>query len=132
MVELLSDFPPHVAAYRAAGAVSKEEYEQVVMNRIDHVAKQYDRINFLVLLETSMTNYSITALLDYIKVSFEKYSKWNRMAIVSDERWLRIAYETLNYVVPGEIRTYRIAEFEAAKEWVSGSILNTKDTKASH
>lgn len=125
MVELLPDFPPHVAAYRAIGAVSKEEYENIVMRRIDTVANQYGKINFLVKLETDMYNFSPIAFFDYVKVSFEHFRNWNRMAIVTDERWLRIAYETLNYLTPGEIRTYRLDEYEAAKEWVSGSILDT-------
>jgi hypothetical protein len=130
MVELLPDFPPHVAAYRAEGAVSKEEYEDVVMRRIDTVANQYGKINFLVKLETSMSNYTPTAFLDYLKVSFEHFTKWNRMAIVTDERWVRISYETLSYLTPGEIRTYRLDEYEPAKQWVSGSIMNTDPVKS--
>lgn len=40
MVELLADFLPHVAAYSVGGTVHKEEYEKVVMNRVDSVAAQ--------------------------------------------------------------------------------------------
>ena len=123
MVELLSDFPPYVAAYSASGAVSKEEYENVVMKRIDEVAHQYGKINFLVKLETDMTNYTLMAFLDYLKVSFEHFRKWNRMAIVTDERWLRIAYDTLSYLVPGEIKSYALADFDAAKKWVSATLV---------
>lgn len=122
MVELLSDFPPYVAAYKASGAISKEEYEQVVMARVDEVADEYGKINFVVLLETGMENYSIGAFIDYIKVSFEHFTKWNRMAIVTDEQWVRRAYNVLSYLVHGEIRTYQLNDFEVAKEWVSGPL----------
>src|SRR5947208_2936371 len=88
MVELLTDFPAHVAAYRAYGTVHKKEYENIVMNRVDEVASEYGKINFLVLLQTDIWNYSFTAFIDYLKVSFEHFSKWNRMAIVTDQRWL--------------------------------------------
>lgn len=51
MVELLKDFPPHVAAYRASGAVSKEEYERVVMTRVDEVAiESVPRPDYLLLI----------------------------------------------------------------------------------
>ncbi|HEY0042200.1 MAG TPA: STAS/SEC14 domain-containing protein, partial [Flavisolibacter sp.] len=96
MVELIPDFPPHVAAYRASGKVHEEEYENVVMHRVDEVADQYGKINFLVRLETDIDNYSFAAFLDYLKVSFEHFTKWNRMAIVSDETWLRMAYDALS------------------------------------
>src|SRR5438094_170958 len=106
MVELLEGFPPHVAAYKASGAVSKEEYEQVVMARVNEVAAEYGKINFLVLLETSFHNYSIGAFLDYVKVSFQHFSKWERMAIVTNESWVRKAYDVLSPFVHGEVKGY--------------------------
>jgi hypothetical protein len=122
MVELLPDFPPHVAAYRASGTISKDEYEQVVMARVDEVAAKYGRINFLVRLETGMENYSISAFTEYLKVSFEHFTKWNRMAIVSDQQWLRQTYNILSYLVPGEIKGFELKDFEAAKAWVSAPL----------
>ena len=123
MVELLTDFPPYVAAYKASGAISKEEYREVVIRRVNEVAHQYNRINFLVRLETDMDNYSIGAFLRYLKVSFQHFSKWNRMAIVTDERWLRKVYEGLSLVVPGEIKGYSLTQFPEAKEWVSAPLV---------
>jgi hypothetical protein len=122
MVELLADFPAHVAAYRATGSVSKEEYRDIVISRVNEVALAFGHINFLVRLETDMDNYSIGAFMKYLKVSFQHFSKWNRMAIVSDERWVRTAYDTLSLLVPGEIRGYPLADYEQAKEWVSGPV----------
>ena len=122
MVELLNDFPTHVAAYRASGKVHKEEYEKVVMHRVDEVAEQFGKINFLVRLETDMDNYSFAAFLDYLKVSFEHFKKWNRMAIVSDEAWLRTAYNVLSVLVPGKIKGYPLREYEEAKQWVSAPL----------
>lgn len=119
MVEILEGFPGHVAAYKASGAVSKEEYEQVVMARVDQVADLYGKINFLVYLETDMSNYSIGAFMKYLKVSFEHFTKWNRMAIVTDERWLRVAYDIVGILVHGEIRSYPLGDLKSAKQWVS-------------
>jgi hypothetical protein len=119
MVELLKGFPPHVAAYRAEGKVNKEEYEQVVMARVDQVAREHGKINFLVLLETDFENYSGGAFLDYLKVSFEHFTKWNRMAIVTDERWVRKAYDMLSPLVHGVINGYELKQLEEAKQWVS-------------
>jgi len=121
MVELLKDFPPHVAAYRASGTVYKEEYEQIVMARVDEVAAKYGKINFLVLLQTDIQDYTFAAFMDYLKVSFEHFSKWNRMAIVTDQHWLSQAYEALSLVVHGEIKGYDLKQFEEAKQWVSAS-----------
>ncbi|WP_207426148.1 STAS/SEC14 domain-containing protein [Pedobacter sp. SYSU D00535] len=122
MVELLTDFPPHVAAYKASGAVSKEEYRALVMSRVDEVAAEFGHINFLVYLETDMDNYSLAAFFDYLKISFKHFSKWNRMAIVTNETWLRKAYDLLSPLVHGEIRTYRLQDIDVAREWVSAPL----------
>jgi len=119
MVELLADFPAHVAAYRATGKVNKEEYEKVVMARVDEVAEEVGKINFLVLLETDFENYETGAFLDYLKVSFEHFTKWNRMAIVTDERWVRKAYDMLSPLVHGIINGYELKQYEEARQWVS-------------
>lgn len=119
MVELLTDLPAHVAAYKASGAISKEEYESIVMTRVNEVAAHHNKINFLVQLQTGMENYSIGAFIDYVKVSFEHFTQWNRMAIVTDQQWVRRAYDALSYIVHGEIRTYELKDLDIAKEWVS-------------
>jgi hypothetical protein len=122
MVELLEGFPDHVAAYRAAGKVTSDEYKRIVMRRVDEVAERYGKINFLVKLETDIENYDLPAIANYVKISFEHFSKWNRMAIVSDERWVRFAYNTLSPLVPGVIKGFTLDEYETARKWVSAPL----------
>ncbi|MCK7556274.1 STAS/SEC14 domain-containing protein [Chitinophaga sedimenti] len=122
MVALLPDYPPHVAAYRASGSVSQEEYQQVVMQRVEQVADIYGKINFLVLLDTDFSNYSIGALLKYLYISFRHFFKWERMAIVSEEAWVRRAYDMLSPLVHGEVRGFKHEELAEAKQWVSGPL----------
>ena len=126
MVELLNDFPPHIAAYRASGKVNREEYEDVVVARVNEVAEKYGRINFIVRLETDFDNYSIGAFIDYLKVSFKHFTEWNRMAIVSDERWVRMLYDALSPLVPGVIKGFTLKQFQSAKEWVSQPLAEDK------
>jgi hypothetical protein len=121
MVELLPNFPPHVAAYRASGLVDPKEYEQVVMDRVNEVADKYGRINFLVRLETDLGNYSIGAFLKYLKISFQHFTRWDRMAIVTDQGWVRAAYDMLSPLVHGEVRGYKLQEFQTARQWVSAA-----------
>jgi hypothetical protein len=45
--------------------------------------------------------------------------KCERMAIVSNEKWVRPAYETLRPLFHGEIISYPISQFHTAKELVS-------------
>ncbi|HEY9001565.1 MAG TPA: hypothetical protein VIM89_09435 [Mucilaginibacter sp.] len=54
MIELLKGFPPYVAAYKAQGDVSRKQYEEIVITRADEVTREFQCVNFLVLVETSL------------------------------------------------------------------------------
>lgn len=127
MVELLKNFPPYVAAYKASGKVNKEEYESIVMKRVNEVANEFGTINFLVRLETDMDNYSVAAFIDYLKISFQHITRWNRMAIVSDQKAVRMFYDALSPIVPGKITGYKLNDFEKAKTWVSEPFLTDEN-----
>ena len=122
MVELLNDFPPYVAAYKATGHVNKYEYEQVVMAKISEVAAQYGKINFLVLMETDVWDYSFGSLVDYVKMTFGHFKQWNRLAVVSNEQWVNKVYETLGGLVYGKVKSFTINQYEEAKQWISQPI----------
>jgi hypothetical protein len=122
MVTLLEGFPDYVAAYKAEGEVHKEEYENIVMARVNEVADRYGKINFLVLLKTGAEDYSFATFIDYLVISFKHFSKWERMAIVSDQKVLRMVYDALSPLVHGAIKTYELKDYEHAKEWVSGPL----------
>jgi len=122
MVELLNDFPPYVAAYKATGHVNKEEYEHVVMARINEVAAHYGKINFLVLMETEVWDYSFGSLVDYVKMTFEHFKQWNRLAVVSNEQWVNKVYDVLGGLVYGEVKSFKIYQYEEARQWISQPI----------
>jgi hypothetical protein len=119
MVELLNDFPPHVAAYVARDKVHKQEYEKLVMKRVAEIAERYGAINFLVKLETEVDNYALATFVDYLKMTVEHFKQWNKMAIVSDEKWIRLVYDALSPLLHGSVKTYALHEYEAARHWVS-------------
>lgn len=127
MVELLENFPPYVVAYRASGVVHREEYERVVMKRVNEVADKYDAINFLVLLETGMQNYTLGALIDYLIISFKHIRRWNRMAIVSDQQTVRIFYDAISFLVPGRVIGFELKDYDEAAEWVSEPFLTDEN-----
>jgi hypothetical protein len=63
MITIMNDGPENVAAFRATGAVSKEDYRDVVVSAIDALVKKQDKINFMLVLDTAIKNFSIGALL---------------------------------------------------------------------
>ena len=49
----------------------------------------------------------------------EHWSKWKRMAVVTDVDWLRRAMQLFGWMTPGEQRLFALSELDQAKEWVA-------------
>jgi hypothetical protein len=44
---------------------------------------------------------------------------FERVAVVSDEDWMRPALSALSFLMPGKAKAFRTAEVAAAKSWLS-------------
>jgi len=119
MITILSDVSPQVAGFRLQGKITHNDYQQVVIPKIDAVAQNSGQVRFLVVLETSLGSFDLRAVWDDVKVGLKHLSSWHKTAIVSDEKAARILTDTIGQLVPGEVRSFRLAEIEAAKSWIS-------------
>jgi SpoIIAA-like len=48
-------------------------------------------------------------------------SSFDRVAVVSDETWMRPAMRALSFMLPGKARSFPVAELAAAKAWLAES-----------
>lgn len=119
MIELLNDFPDSGIGVRAAGKVSRQDYEDVVVPAIEHMIESSGKINFLLLLDTPLSNYSVGADFKDILIGLQYYKHWRKIAIVSDEEYVRKFVVGINYPLPGETKAFTVSELEEAKSWVT-------------
>lgn len=119
MIEIMNDLPPHVAAFKASGKVTRSDYENVLMPHVDKTGKAFRKISFLLELDTNVGKYTIGAWADDLLVGIKHISQWHRVAIVSDQNAVKKITDIFGHLVPGEYKGFAIAELEAAKTWVS-------------
>ena len=119
MLQLIKDLPAHVAGVFATGDVNKDDYEQTLVPAIETVAKQFGEINFLMLLETDLTNFSYGAWMQDAKVSLKHFAKWNKIAIVTDHKVIEKLSHLFSFVSPAEAKGFPASDIELAKAWVA-------------
>jgi SpoIIAA-like len=119
MISIIKDAPPNVAAFRATGEVAKADYDNIVIPTIDALVKKQDSINFLLVLDTSLSNFTIAALLKDLAVGIKHFTKWHKMAIVSESGAINTFTDLFSYIAPGESKGFTHAELEEATKWVS-------------
>ncbi|MEO6228883.1 MAG: STAS/SEC14 domain-containing protein [Ferruginibacter sp.] len=119
MLSIMSDLPPHVVGIRATGAVTKQDFDEVLKPALDALVKRTGKINYLLLLETNVSNFTLGAWIDDFALGLKHYTHWNRIAIVTNEKLVENFSDAFNFLVPGQSKGFTLGELVDAKEWVS-------------
>jgi hypothetical protein len=119
MLSIMHDLPPYVVGIRASGAVTKQDFDEVLKPALEELKKRNGKINYLLLLDTSVSNFTLGAWVDDIMVGIKYYTHWNRIAVVTNEKIVERFSDAFGLLVPGECKGFTLSELAAAKRWVS-------------
>jgi hypothetical protein len=123
MIQVIPDTPNNIAAFRATGEVTKENYQNVVLPEIERLLKQINHINFLLVLDTELENFTTGAWVQDALLGLKNLAKWNRAAIVTDSDTIISFTNGFSYIVPGEFKGFKKSEYDLAVTWVSEEAL---------
>ena len=119
MIQIMNDIPDNVVAFRATGHVDKKDYESTLIPAVDAQVKKQGKINFMLILDTSLKNFTIGAFLQDLGVGLKHFTKWHKMAIISESGAINNFTDLFSYVAPGEAKGFTHAQMDEAKKWVS-------------
>lgn len=120
MISVITNAPGHIAAFRASGDVTREDFETVVMPVADKVVQQTGELNYLMEIDTDLKNFTAGAWLQDALLGIKKLSKWNRAAIVSDSQGIQTFTNIFSIVAPGAFKGFDKKDLDAAISWVAG------------
>ena len=59
------------------------------------------------------------ALWEDLKMGIERFTKWKKIALVTDVDWMRQAISVFGWMTPGDVKTFTLAERDAAIKWAA-------------
>jgi hypothetical protein len=121
MITILDGFSGNVMAARASGRVTREDYETVLIPAIKAVAKTNPKLRCYYEIGTDFVSMGPAAMWDDFRVGVEFWTRWERIAIVTDVAWMTHLMNAFRFFVPGEIRIFTVAETEEARTWVQAA-----------
>lgn len=119
MIQLIQS-PNNVAAFRAIGEVTKKDYEDVVIPKVEALVDKTNELNFLLELDTELGNFTAGAWFEDAMIGLKNLTKWNRAAIVTDSENIISFTNAFSYIAPGEYKGFKKSELDEALNWVSG------------
>lgn len=119
MLSIISDLPPHVVGVRAIGAITKQDFDTVLKPALEDLLRRTGKINYLLLLETPVSNFTVGAWIDDFILGLKHFTHWNRVAVVTNEKVVEKFSDAFNFILPGKSKGFTLGELVKAKEWVS-------------
>ncbi|MBC7827794.1 MAG: STAS/SEC14 domain-containing protein [Chitinophagaceae bacterium] len=119
MITPIPNIPGNMVGFIATDEVSKEDFEKVVMPAVDRIVEKTGELNYLLVIDTSLKNFTAGAWWQDALLGIKKIMKWRRAAIVSDSSGIITFTNFFNVVVPGEFKGFKPEALDQAIQWVS-------------
>ena len=124
MLRRITDMPAGKIGYEAIGEVEDDDWEQAVEPVLRREIAEGQKIRLLYLLGAEARELEGDAMTADTGFRARHATSFERVAVVSDEDWMRPALRGLSVLLPGRARGFRVSELAAAKAWLAEG-LNT-------
>jgi hypothetical protein len=118
MLRRIRDIPGGTIGFEAIGEVEDDDWEEAVEPVLRREIAEGEKIRLLYLLgpEARVEGEAMTAGAGF---RARYATSFDRVAVVSDEDWVRPALRALSFLLPGKAKGFRVRELDAAKAWLA-------------
>lgn len=117
MITIIPEAPDNIAAFRASGKVTKEDFESIVMPHVKVKVDKYNELNYLFHLDAHLEDFTTGAWLQDAFLGLKNMTKWNRCAIISDEKGVHKFTEVFSKIMPGDYKAFNTGQMAKAVTW---------------
>jgi len=119
MIEVIKGLPPYVAAFQADDVITGQDYDDTINPIVEGIYKEFGKINYLLVLNTSLANYTPQAWIKDGLLGFVYLTEWRKIAIVSKIKGVKSFTNIFGKLIPGQTKGFMMDEIAEAKEWIS-------------
>jgi stage II sporulation SpoAA-like protein len=118
MLRRIADMPPGTIGFEAVGEVEDDDWEEAVEPVLRDEIASGQKVRLLYLLGPEARDVEGDAMKADTGFRARHATSFERVAVVSDEDWMRPAVRALSALLPGKARAFPVHEQEAAKTWL--------------
>ncbi len=116
---ILEGFPDDVAAIRAEGIITREDYENTLIPLLEDKIKSQGKVKMLYWCGEEFKGFSAGAMWDDARFGLTHLRDLAKVAVVTDVEWLRMSMKMFVPLIGVPMQLYHNAEVEDAKAWIS-------------
>lgn len=122
MIQIIENLPANMVGFKAIGSIDERDFTDTVMPKVKELVDKTGKLNYLLVLDTSIKNFSIGAWFKDAVMGIKHLTKWNRAAIVTDTAGIRAFTDAFSILMPGEFKGFEHKDLQQAIDWVSEKI----------
>lgn len=115
MIELHPNQPDGIIEFSATGKVTADDYASILMPAVELAAARGDGIRLLAHYGPAFEGYELGAMIDDAKLGLRHWSGFERVAVVTDVRWLKHLVTGLGFALPYPVRVFPNDQLEQAR-----------------
>ncbi|HET6227585.1 MAG TPA: STAS/SEC14 domain-containing protein [Bacteroidia bacterium] len=119
MMHLIDNLPTNMVGFRATGEITQNDFTHLVIPQVKRQVERAGKLNYMLILDTSVKNFTTGAWLKDAILGIKSLTKWNRAAIVSDSSIIRKFTDVFSFLMPGEFKGFEHKELKAAIDWTA-------------
>lgn len=119
MLRRITEMPPGTVGFEAIGEVEDDDWEDAVEPVLRQEIASGQKIRLLYLLGAEAHDVESDAVQAGAEFRARHATSFERVAVVSDEDWMRPAVRALSVLLPGKARAFPVHDLDAAKAWLA-------------
>lgn len=119
MLQRMRDMPAGTIGFEAIGEVEDDDWEETAEPVLRHEMADGQKIRLLYLLGAKARDVEGDAVTADSGFRARHATSFERVAVVSDEDWMRPAVRALSALLPGKAKAFRVHDLAAAKAWLA-------------
>jgi hypothetical protein len=118
MLRRMTDMPPGTLGFEVVGDLEDDDWEDAVEPVLRREMAEGQKIRLLYLLGPEAREIDRDVMAADTGFRARHASSFERVAVVSDEDWMRPALGALSFLLPGKAKAFRVHDLAAAKAWL--------------
>jgi SpoIIAA-like len=119
MIEIVEGFPEGVVGFAAKGRVTRQDYEHVLIPKVEGALRRHEKLRCYYELGSEFTGFEAGAMWEDFKIGVEHWSRWERVAVVTDIDWIRHTMSAFGFLMPGQVRVFATGQAAEARAWIA-------------
>lgn len=118
MLRHIDDMPAGTVGFEAVGEVEDDDWERDVEPTLRREIAGGRKLRLLYVIGPRAREVEGDAMSADVEFRARHAGSFERVAVVSDEDWMRPALRALSFMLPGKAKGFRTRDLAAAKTWL--------------